>query len=203
MTELTKDGIDARRRIVEQCTYLAKAAASLSIVEILLAVKRSMDDKSILIHGKHSYHNDIAAYREGFRSGLYSAYGDKKIFEIVETSYLRTGAFWETLMACKQYKSDNVRLIIDFHESQLPLHRTSLEKIVMYAGWAVTCVDGHNIQHIVDAFDWADTLSLPALVIASTVYGRGVHFLADAEPIHRHATPDEIQLALSDLNEAR
>ena len=68
-------------------------------------------------------------------------------------------------------------------------------------GWAVKVIDGHNMQEIVSAIDWMDTITgQPAVVIAQTVKGKGVSFMENNPAFHGAAPSDEqLAQALSEL----
>jgi len=68
-------------------------------------------------------------------------------------------------------------------------------------GWAVKEIDGHNMEEIVSAIDWMDSIrDKPVVVVANTVKGKGVSFMEDNPGFHGAAPNDEqLAQALSEL----
>lgn len=131
-----------------------------------------------------------------------------RIYVIVGDGEIQEGTFWESLLLGKRFKLDNLTVIVDrnciqgsgFVEDILPLHHDSLRQIGMFAGWGAVCVDGHNVRHLTDAFDWSETLSSPSLVIANTVKGKGVLFCENSPSWHaRFPSGDELAQAYEEL----
>ena len=59
-------------------------------------------------------------------------------------------------------------------------------------GWAVRVIDGHDMNDILDAIQWLDSIDdRPAIVIADTVKGKGVSFMENNPSFHGAAPSDE------------
>ncbi|MBQ9016371.1 MAG: hypothetical protein IJ109_09705, partial [Firmicutes bacterium] len=68
-------------------------------------------------------------------------------------------------------------------------------------GWNVICIDGHDMQQILDAFAKArQTKGRPTMIVAETIKGKGVSFMEDQAGWHGKAPNDEqAQQALAEL----
>ena len=95
---------------------------------------------------------------------------DKRMFIAVDSDFVPSDSFWHTLVEGKRNKLDNLTVVIDYNRSQDNLlNPENIRQIAMFTGWAAVCLtirDGRDIVRITDAFDWAETLSTPSLIIA-------------------------------------
>ena len=133
-----------------------------------------------------------------------------RVYIIVSGAETQEGAFWETLLRGREFKLDNLTVIVD-HASGIPdcdiaegaintISSIALSKIAMYVDWASLVIDGHHIDTICNTLDWTLTLSVPSLIIANTISGRGVSFMEDRAEWHaRFPTPNEIEQAYGEL----
>ena len=131
-----------------------------------------------------------------------------RIYVIVGDGETQEGTFWESLLLGARFKLDNLTVIIDRNQIQgsgrvediLPVSDHTLNRIGMFVGWASAIIDGHDIASLVGTLDWAETLSVPTLIIANTIKGRGVSFMEDNSSWHaRFPNPDELKLAYEEL----
>ena len=133
---------------------------------------------------------------------------DGRIYVIAGDGEIQEGTFWESLLLGKRFKLDNLTVIVDCNGIQgsgridgiLPMHRTNLNQIAMFSGWASTVVDGHHVQNLVSALEWCQTLSTPQLIIANTVKGRGVSYMESRPEWHaRYPNDAELVQAYEEL----
>ena len=131
-----------------------------------------------------------------------------RIYVIVGDGEIQEGTFWESLLLARRFKLDNLTVIIDRNgiqgsgrvEDILSISDVALSKIAMYADWASIIVDGHHINTVCSAFDWAQTLSVPSLIVANTIKGRGVSFMEDDPAWHaKYPSPSELEQAYGEL----
>jgi len=109
---------------------------------------------------------------------------DKKknrVYCIMSDAEQDTGNIWESVMFTGKYKLNNLTGIIDRNNIQIdgmtedimPLE--SLRAKYEAFNWHVLEVDGHNIEHFVDATEEAKTIyEKPTLIIAHTIPGKGI-----------------------------
>ena len=121
---------------------------------------------------------------------------------------LQEGQIWEGVMAAVHHEIDNLTVIVDrngiqnddFCESQMRMFDVS-EKFASF-GWAVMEIDGHDMNKVVEAIDWADQVEGgPACIVMHTVKGKGVSFMENNPKFHG-AAPNEEQfnLAMEELS---
>ena len=66
--------------------------------------------------------------------------------------------------------------------------------------WSVMTIDGHDMQSIQDALDWADKNTKPTMIIAKTILGKGVSFMEDKWQYHDwHGKPEEAEKGIAEL----
>jgi len=141
---------------------------------------------------------------------LGAKYIDKKSFRVytlLGDGELNEGQVWEAFMSASKYKLDNLACICDRNRVQLdgyteeimPLEPLRL-KIEAF-GWEVLEIDGHNIEAIIRALDYGETVkNKPTCIIAYTVKGKGVSFMEDTHKWHgRPPNRDEYEEALKEL----
>ena len=107
---------------------------------------------------------DLAVHKKNVKQ-------DGRVFLVISSYEVSRGDFWDCLLSGKEFKLDNLTVIVDKNSGIL--HSENLRQIAMYAGWASTCLDGHHIPSLISAFEWGETLSVPQLLVANTVKGRG------------------------------
>jgi transketolase len=105
------------------------------------------------------------------------------------------GQVWEALMYAGNQALDNLTAIIDHNGYQQtaavdevqPLDPLT-EKLASF-GWAVREIDGHALDDVIEAFDWArGTPGKPQAIVARTTKGKGVSLLEEA-PHKWHGKP--------------
>ena len=203
---------------------------SFSVTEILIALYDHVLDEAadtVVISTQHCWIHRDAILRENAAPantmkitgnsmlvGVETALARKlagisgRVYAIAADGEPQKGVFWETLLRGRQLKLDNLTVIVartnspdsDLVEDVQPISSTALSKIAMYADWASLIIDGHHVGTICSALDWTLTLSVPSLIVASTVSGRGVSFMEDVPSWRkRFPTPDEIEQAYGEL----
>ena len=67
--------------------------------------------------------------------------------------------------------------------------------------WEVKEINGHDMQQLVDALDWAKTVkNKPVMIVAHTTKGKGVSFMEHNNSFHGVApTDDERARAMEEL----
>ena len=127
------------------------------------------------------------------------------------------GSTWEAIMFAGHYKLGNLTAIIDRNNIQIDgmtediMTKEPIRDRYEAFGWHVLEIDGHNIQHIMDACNEAKAIvEKPVCIIAHTIPGKGVDFM---EFDYRwHGTPpgkakiqgdpspsDQLRIAINEL----
>lgn len=109
------------------------------------------------------------------------------------------GSIYEAAMAGHQYKLDNLVAIIDRNHLQISgntedvMALESIRERWTAFGWDVICLNGDDMQSVLDAFASIDyTNKKPHLLISDTTKGKGVSFMENVASWH-HGVPSEEQ----------
>ena len=117
----------------------------------------------------------------------------------------------EAFLLAGKHKLNNLCAVVDRNNIQidgstedvLPLEplRAKYEAF----NWHVLEIDGHNMRHIIDAFEEAQTIhEKPVIIIAHTVPGKGVSFMENQYEWHgKSPNAVEAKLALKELTMIR
>jgi len=147
---------------------------------------------------------------------------ERRVFCLMSDAECNEGAIWEAAMFASHHKLDNLHAIIDWNSQQAMgrtrdvLDDSNLRERWASFGWRVSEVDGHSLADLVRALSEPSTLQAPHLVLARTVFGRGVSFMEEGRsiahanlpihPINWHYLPmsaGEYQAALDELESSR
>ena len=105
-----------------------------------------------------------------------------RVYCVLGDGELAEGQIWEAAMAARQFQLGSLVGIVDRNHLSIDGETESIMGVEPLAarfesfGWKVQCIDGHDLDAILDAFDGLETARVgpPQLVIADTVKGRGV-----------------------------
>lgn len=117
------------------------------------------------------------------------------------------GQVWEAMMFAAVHDLDNLTLIIDRNGYQQTgavddiANLDPLADKIRAFGWDVTEIDGHSIDEVAKAYDWArGSVGVPQAIIARTKKGRGVRYLEEQGNFHGKPLPeDKLEEALADI----
>lgn len=135
---------------------------------------------------------------------------DYRVYVMTGDGETEQGQVWEAIMFAGNRSLDNLTLIIDHNGFQQtdavdnvqPLDPLT-EKLKAFK-WEAREIDGHSLDEVADAFDWARAVKgKPQAIVARTVKGKGVSLL-EAKPGSWHGKPipaDEEQKALEEIGE--
>ena len=143
----------------------------------------------------------IAAKMDQRNYRVYVLLGDGEIDE---------GTVWEAAMFAAHNKLDNLTAVIDCNRFQIDgttkavLNLEPLDRKWEDFGFATSVIDGHNVAEIMAAFAKAkENKNAPTCIIANTIKGKGVSFLADTRESHwMKLNAEQYQLALQELRGA-
>ena len=143
----------------------------------------------------------LAAKLDGRSYRTYTLLGDGEMAE---------GSNWEAMMSAAQYQLENLVIIIDHNSLQITgrtkdvMSLEPLEEKLRSFGLAVRSVPGHDLKALINVFDQAPfEKGKPSAVIANTIKGHGISFIADNVAWHHHVPSDEeYQRAMQELDHA-
>lgn len=133
-----------------------------------------------------------------------------RVFVLLGDSEMAEGAQWEAAQLATHYKLDNLIGVLDVNRlgqrgptmygHHLDVYRDRIEAF----GWkAIVVDDGHDLEELAEAYRVATNVEgQPSMLIARTVKGKGVSFLADEGGWHGKALDeDHLKTALKELGE--
>ena len=131
---------------------------------------------------------------------------DYRTWVLLGDSETAEGSVWEAVALAAHYRLDNLVAILDVNrlgqrgETMAGWHTERYRARFEAFGWDAIVVDGHDHVAIDDALRRARCSPRPAAVIARTIKGQGVSFMADQPGWHGRALqPDECERALQAL----
>ncbi|HOX53900.1 MAG TPA: transketolase [Candidatus Omnitrophota bacterium] len=134
---------------------------------------------------------------------------DYRVYCLMGDGEIQEGNVWEAAMAASHFKCDNLCAILDYNRYQIDgkvddiMNLEPIQDRWRSFGWYPIEIDGHNIAHILSAFDEAKTIKeKPSIIIAHTIKGKGVSFMENVVDFHGRApTKEEEQKALEELKD--
>jgi transketolase len=143
----------------------------------------------------------------GMAMGLKLLRSSARVYALLGDGELQEGEVWEAAMCAAHHKLDNLCAIIDFNKLQSDDRNDAIMRIEPLAakwqafGWAVTEIDGHDIDQILFALHRARTGETPAVIIAHTIKGKGVAYMENVPHWHGSVklTLDQARTALESL----
>jgi transketolase len=130
-----------------------------------------------------------------------------RVYVMLGEGDLQEGCTWEAVLMAGQHHLSNLTALVDYNRSQVDgctddiVTLEPLPAKWQAANWAVCEIDGHNMEQIVDALTWAQSVSdRPSAIVAHTIKGKGVSFMENNARWHGKAPGDEeAKLALAEL----
>lgn len=119
------------------------------------------------------------------------------VWTVVGDSESAEGSIWEGFARAGFEKLDNITAIIDVNRlgqrgpTELEWDMETYARRIEAFGWRAIVVDGHNLEEIDAAMTEAVNDGLPTAIVAKTLKGQGVSFLADQPGWHGKPLKDE------------
>lgn len=133
-----------------------------------------------------------------------------KVYVILGDGECDEGTTWECALFAKQYKLDNLVVIIDHNKMQSMDYCENTMSLEPFDekwksfGWNVKKVDGHNHEQLENALKNTDNNKKPTVIIAETVKGKGISFMENNIVWHyRPPQGEEYEEAVKELEEAK
>jgi transketolase len=133
---------------------------------------------------------------------------DFRTYVMTGDGEVEQGQVWEAAMYAGNHDLDNLTLIVDHNGFQQTDAVDKIQPLDPLAGkfeafgWAVREIDGHDLDEVAAAFEWARAVTgAPQVIIARTIKGKGVALLEEA-PGKWHGKPipkDEEARALEEI----
>lgn len=144
----------------------------------------------------------------GMALGLRYQKSPARVYTMLGDGELQEGQVWEAAMSGAHQKLDNLCAVVDYNKMQsddLNANICGLEPLAdkfRAFGWHTLEIDGHNVGEFLTALKEAgDTKGQPTMIIAHTVKGQGISYMAGKPLWHGSVTlsREETELALSEL----
>jgi transketolase len=119
---------------------------------------------------------------------------NRRVYCLISDAECNEGSTWEAAMFAAQHHFDNLRVILDWNRQQaLGLTRDVIDMPNLAErwrafGWTVSEADGHSIPELVEALS-RDPAGQPHILLAHTVFGRGVSYMEAGEPLTQTHLP--------------
>ena len=153
---------------------------------------------------------------QGLSVGLGLAIGarmDKKrtrVYVLMGDGEMAEGQVWEAAAFAAHYKLDNITVLADINalgQSEPTMYQHDMEiyrKKFDSEGWATEIIDGHDVAAVLAALDRAKAINgQPQAILARTIKGNGVSFLAGKEHWHGKPIPkDQLAAAIKEIGPA-
>ncbi len=133
-----------------------------------------------------------------------------RVYVLTGDGEMAEGQIWEAAAFAGHYKLDNLTLLADVNalgQSEPTMYQHDMEtyrRKFESEGWATEVIDGHDVRAVLSALDRAKSTSgRPQAILARTVKGHGVSFVAGKEHWHGKAfSPEQLQQALKEIGPA-
>jgi transketolase len=108
----------------------------------------------------------------------------RRVYCLTSDGELEEGNSWEAIMFAAKYNLFNLTVLVDRNniqidgptEAVMPLENLRAKWEAF--NWHVLEIDGHNIEAIIDAFNYAKTITQqPTVILAHTIPGKGVDYM--------------------------
>ncbi|MSR76804.1 MAG: transketolase [Candidatus Omnitrophica bacterium] len=131
----------------------------------------------------------------------------RRIFVLLSDAECNEGVVWEAALFAAHHRLSNLVAILDLNGQQAlgytrdVLDLTSISKKWQAFGWIARDLDGHDRTEIARAISEHNfALGSPAILIAKTIFGKGVSFMENRIPWHYLSLNDEqYAVALRDI----
>ena len=131
---------------------------------------------------------------------------DSKVYVLMGDGETEEGSVWEAVMNAVHHKLDNIIAIVDRNKLQIDGSTEDIKNVgdlnskFKAFGWNTIEINGHDINSIYYAIESAKTSSIPTVIIANTIKGKGVSFMENNAGWHGKAPNDEqLNQALEEL----
>jgi transketolase len=130
-----------------------------------------------------------------------------RVYVLLGDGELAEGSNWEAAEFAGHYKIDNLTALCDINalgqsERTMYKHDTEIYRRKFESeGWDTQVIDGHDIAAVLSALDHAKaTTGRPQAIIARTIKGHGVSFLADKDGWHGKAlSKEQLEKAVAEM----
>jgi transketolase len=119
----------------------------------------------------------------------------RRIFCLISDAECNEGSVWEAAMFAAHHKLSNLEVIVDLNGIQAFGRTCDVMNVSNLAdrwrafNWRVSEVDGHSMLALVDVLSRRSHTSSPHLILARTVFGKGVSYMEQGIPLTQKNLP--------------
>jgi transketolase len=148
---------------------------------------------------------------QGLSAGVGSALALKiknkknRVFVLMGDAEQNKGQVAEARRLAVKYSLDNLVVVIDYNDAQISgkahdVMQVNIEEDYLADGWNVISTEGHDVRLLYSAIKRAIEASIPTVVIAKTVIGKGVSFMENQYKYHgKPLNEEEYEKAFKEL----
>lgn len=147
----------------------------------------------------------------GVGRAIYDKYirkGTNRTYVLMGDSEMAEGSVWEAIQLAAYYNLSNLVGILNMNrlgqrgETMYGRNAEAYADRVSAFGWDVICIDGHDLEAILQAYFVSRMRCKPTMIIADTVKGKGVSFVEYKNGWHgKPLTPEELAVALREIGD--
>ena len=133
---------------------------------------------------------------------------DRRVYVLLSDAECNEGSVWESVMFAAQHRLANLVAIVDVNGQQALDHThrvldlSPLDARWAAFGWQTQVVDGHDLEQLTAALTCESASGAPRVVVARTVFGKGVSFMEGQIKWHYMSmNDDEYRLALEQVDQ--
>jgi len=119
----------------------------------------------------------------------------RRVFCLISDGECNEGSVWEAAMFGAHHKLSNLHLIVDCNRQQAlgatreVIDMSNLAERWHAFGWETSEVDGHSVPDLVEVLSARPSKEAPHIVIARTVFGKGVSYMEQGIPVTQSHLP--------------
>lgn len=132
-----------------------------------------------------------------------------RVYAVLGDGELQEGQVWEAAMFAGHYGLNNLIAFVDFNHLQIDgdvrkvMNPTPIDRKFEAFGWYAQCIDGHSFEQLETAIENAKKADKPAVIVMTTVKGKGVSFMENQSGWHGKAPKaEEYEIAMRELTAA-
>jgi transketolase len=129
-----------------------------------------------------------------------------RVFVVMGDGECAEGSVWEAAGAASHFRLKNLCAIVDVNglgQSEATMHghdAAAFARKFKAFGWETVVVDGHKVEALLGAFARLGKTGKPTAILAKTLKGKGVSFLAGKDGWHgKPLKADELAAALAEI----
>lgn len=173
--------------------------ANKKIISKKLLTTYGKENSKLGVHGEHHLLKQIdfscgslghgLSYAAGVALSFLKTNKNKKIYVVIGDGECQEGSIWEAALFSSHHKLKNLVVILDYNKKQSSgtiksiLNLDPIEKKWKSFGWKTLRINGHSHIELEKAFK-KTSKSLPTVIIADTIKGRGISFLEKKNDCH-------------------